>query len=175
MGVYSIAKPKSIVESFVEQCERMDNIAENVLSYNEASIPVFANNNKYYVESDMLIKLMDTKNYSLVEAVDALCFENNIDKDDMTVVINTENAVDEDSIEEMYEFMQEAWKNNVSVAAKDSKGKKIELTINGQKSVIKVKNIDKQIYKAQKQLDKFKETKAWWDGLTEEERKRSLI
>ena len=173
MGIYTNNKTKSLMESFFEECSKLSTISNSIV-YTEETIPVFRSDNSYLVEYDMLSKLVSSNNYSLIEAVTRLCEENNIDKEELTVVIDPEEISefeDEDKIEEMVLFFQEAWKNNVNVAAKDDSGKKVELTVNGEKLVIKVKNIDKQIERARKELKKAEDNLAWWNSLSDEEKK----
>lgn len=163
-------KEQSLTESFVDMCEKITTI-KNPIVYTEASIPVFRNDDRYFVDYDMLVKCAESNDYSIYEAFTKVCEVNNISIESITVIVDPDSAIENDTVEEMYAFITEAWSNAVDISTHDNSGKSIDLHVNGLTMTIKVKNIDKQIARLEKGLQKNKDMLKWWQSLSDEQKR----
>ena len=81
-----------VAESAIDTINSIESLEEGVFKYTASMIPVAMRETsmgtKYIVEYDMLKKLECDQNLSITEAYEAVCEENDIDKDDAYVLID---------------------------------------------------------------------------------------
>lgn len=95
-----------ILESTIDMCNSIESLEEGVFKYTPSMIPVAARETsegtKYIVEFDMLRKLANNNNTTIVDSFESICSENSIDENDTYVYVSesTINSIADSALSE---------------------------------------------------------------------------